>query len=270
MLTDIGGTVVNTMVYDAYGNLIASNYVLQTAYLYSGQQFDFDLGFYYNRARYLNTTTSRFWTSDTTDGNNEDPLSLHKYLYAEDNPIDNVDPLGLAASSTSGNNPAAMFGNAVEEKIMADFRTKFGRYAFTDKSILASLGLLGKAQLLQQALPDLVNTKQKSIFEIKPNKPKKILEGVAKLASYWATFKAIDPKGGWHPGSIQEYIPPLEVTVSVPPFFAVVTPPVLGLITYSSLQDYVKSQANTVDTEEEADTEDTEGVAALDSELGAP
>jgi RHS repeat-associated protein len=88
MLTDIGGNVVNIMVYDAYGNLIASNGVLQTAYLYSDQQYDYDLGLYYNRARLLNPNTGRFWTADITDGNNEDPLSLHKYLYAEDEPVD--------------------------------------------------------------------------------------------------------------------------------------------------------------------------------------
>jgi RHS repeat-associated protein len=63
-------------------------------YLYCGQQFDPDLGLYYNRARYGNTDTGRFWSRDQTDGNNEDPLSLHKYLYAEDNPVDGSDPSG--------------------------------------------------------------------------------------------------------------------------------------------------------------------------------
>lgn len=97
LLTDIGGNVVNVFAYDAYGNLIASNTTPQTAYLYCGQQFDFNLGLYYNRARYLNPNTGRFWTMDTTEGDNEDPLSLHKYLYGEDNPVNNVDPLGLSA-----------------------------------------------------------------------------------------------------------------------------------------------------------------------------
>jgi RHS repeat-associated protein len=94
MLTDNSGTVVNVLAYDAYGNLIASNGVLQTDFLYSGQQLDTDLGLYLNRARYLDTGTGRFWTADSTEGDNEDPISLHKYLYAEDGPIDNVDPSG--------------------------------------------------------------------------------------------------------------------------------------------------------------------------------
>jgi RHS repeat-associated protein len=81
VLTDAGGNVVNTFAYDAFGNLIASNGAPQTAYLYCGQQFDSNLGLYYNRARYLNQNTGRFWTMDTDEGDNEDPLSLHKYLY---------------------------------------------------------------------------------------------------------------------------------------------------------------------------------------------
>lgn len=97
MLTDIGGTVVNLFVYDAFGNLIASNGAPQTAYLYSGQQWDPDLDLYLNRARYLNPNTGRFWTMDGDYGNNEDPLSLHKYLYAECDPVNNDDPSGNAS-----------------------------------------------------------------------------------------------------------------------------------------------------------------------------
>ena len=93
-LMDAGGNVVNTFAYDAYGTLIASNGLPQTAYLYCGQQYDSDLGMYLNRARYLNTGTGRFWTMDTFKGDNEDPLSLQKYPYCESNPINHVDPRG--------------------------------------------------------------------------------------------------------------------------------------------------------------------------------
>jgi hypothetical protein len=49
-----------------------------------------------SHARYLNTGTGRFQTMDTFQGNNEDPLSLHKYLYCQDEPIDGTDPSGRA------------------------------------------------------------------------------------------------------------------------------------------------------------------------------
>ena len=46
------------------------------------------------RAPYLNPTIGRFWTMDTYEGNQSDPLSLHKYLYCHANPINGTDPSG--------------------------------------------------------------------------------------------------------------------------------------------------------------------------------
>src|SRR5208282_811476 len=80
--------------YDAFGNLTNSTGSTPNVYLFAGEQYDPALNLYYNRARYLNTTTGRFWSMDTAEGNNRDPLSLHKYLYAEGNPVDHVDPSG--------------------------------------------------------------------------------------------------------------------------------------------------------------------------------
>lgn len=94
MLTDAGGNFVNAFAYDAYGNLIASNGVPQTAYLYCGQQFDSELNLLYLRARLDNPQTGRFLTMDTFEGDNEDPLSLHKYLYCQANPVNMDDPSG--------------------------------------------------------------------------------------------------------------------------------------------------------------------------------
>ena len=94
-LTDSGANIANVFAYDAYGTLIASNSTPQTAYLYCCEQFDTDLAFYYLRARYMAPNTGRFWTMDTDEGDQADPLSLHKYLYAEDDPVDHLDPSGL-------------------------------------------------------------------------------------------------------------------------------------------------------------------------------
>jgi len=79
-LTNSAGAVSDTYDYDAFGNLINSTGSTPNNYLFAGEQFDPALGLYYNRARYLNTTTDRFWSMDTFEGNSRDPLSLHKYL----------------------------------------------------------------------------------------------------------------------------------------------------------------------------------------------
>jgi RHS repeat-associated protein len=71
-LTSISGDITDTYTYDAYGNLVASSGSTANNYLYCGEQYDPQLKFYYNRARYLNPDTGRFWTMDTFAGNNED------------------------------------------------------------------------------------------------------------------------------------------------------------------------------------------------------
>ncbi|NOS72797.1 MAG: hypothetical protein HOP33_23085 [Verrucomicrobia bacterium] len=47
-----------------------------------------------SRAGYLNPNTGRFWTMDSFEGSESDPLSLHKYLYAQANPVTMADPSG--------------------------------------------------------------------------------------------------------------------------------------------------------------------------------
>jgi RHS repeat-associated protein len=93
-LTDTSGVVAQWFVFDAYGTLVASNAAPATPLLYCGEYFDSNLGQYYLRARILNQGLGRFTTMDTYEGNQEDPLSLHKYGYGADNPVNNVDPSG--------------------------------------------------------------------------------------------------------------------------------------------------------------------------------
>jgi RHS repeat-associated protein len=63
-------------------------------YRYGGEHWEAELGMYYLRARYYRPELGRFWTMDTHEGSQADPLSLHKYLYAANNPVNMVDPSG--------------------------------------------------------------------------------------------------------------------------------------------------------------------------------
>jgi RHS repeat-associated protein len=93
-LTNSTGAVTDTYDYDAFGNLINSTGSTPNNYLFAGEQYDPALSLYYNRARYLNTTTGRFWSMDFHEGDLSSPASLHRYLYASANPINRVDPSG--------------------------------------------------------------------------------------------------------------------------------------------------------------------------------
>ena len=105
--------VTDTYDYDAFGNLIYSTGTTPNVYLYSGEQFDPDLHLYYNRARYLNTSTGRFWSKDDAEGHDERSTSLHKYVYAEGNPVDNLDPTGNEIDEVVGSFAVATTINAM-------------------------------------------------------------------------------------------------------------------------------------------------------------
>jgi len=93
-LTDEGGSVTDAYSYDAFGNLLAASGDTENCYLFTGEQFDPDLGLYYLRARYHDPDTGRFWTQDGFEGFQGDPLSLHKYTYCGNDPVNGRDPTG--------------------------------------------------------------------------------------------------------------------------------------------------------------------------------
>ena len=93
-LTDESGRVTDTYVYDAFGNLLKSTGSTENCYRYCGEQFDETTGLYYLRARYMDTSTGRFISQDSYVGSISDPISLHKYLYANANPVMLSDPSG--------------------------------------------------------------------------------------------------------------------------------------------------------------------------------
>ena len=93
-LANESGVVTDTYSYDAFGNLLKSTGSTKNCYRYCGEQFDETTGLYYLRARYMDTSTGRFISQDSYAGSISDPVSLHKYLYANANPVTYTDPSG--------------------------------------------------------------------------------------------------------------------------------------------------------------------------------
>ena len=85
-LADESGKVTDKYVYDAFGNLISSVGSTKNDFLFCGEQFDPVTGLYYLRARYMNPSVGTFISMDSYEGSIDDPVSLHKYLYANANP----------------------------------------------------------------------------------------------------------------------------------------------------------------------------------------
>jgi RHS repeat-associated protein len=96
VLLDAALAVAQLYSFDAYGNALGFNPdEALTEFLYSGEQFDSKIGQQYLRQRYYDPNTGRFNRLDPFFGNLNDPLSLHKYTYVHNDPVNGVDPSGF-------------------------------------------------------------------------------------------------------------------------------------------------------------------------------
>ncbi|MFL9458191.1 RHS repeat-associated core domain-containing protein [Tolypothrix bouteillei VB521301_2] len=116
-MTDRQASITDTYTYDAFGKLIGSSGSTDNNYLFTGEQYDEDLEQYYLRQRYYDPNTGRFTRRDVYEGRLEEPLTLHKYLYANGNPVNLIDPSGLNAILAMS--PDASWGIAIVTTIIA-------------------------------------------------------------------------------------------------------------------------------------------------------
>ena len=109
-LTDDSGTVREEYDFDSYGILIGFRkdegsglvdkdpshlgVLSRNEFLFAGEEWDADMGMYYNRARYYDVENGRFNAFDAWEGNRNENITLNKYLYANANPVSGTDPTG--------------------------------------------------------------------------------------------------------------------------------------------------------------------------------
>ncbi|AUG57149.1 tRNA3(Ser)-specific nuclease WapA precursor [Acetivibrio saccincola] len=138
-LTNSNGEVTDTYTYDAFGNLIEKTGDTENEFLYTGEQYDANIGFYYLRARYMNPAIGRFTTMDPFEGFIQDPYSLHKYLYAHANPVMNIDPSGnfTLVSSLLGKSLAVSISlNTIFTTINVFYQGIFNDIYYTPKQLI--------------------------------------------------------------------------------------------------------------------------------------
>jgi RHS repeat-associated protein len=166
--------ILNTYDYDGYGNVLATTASTANNYRYAGQQWDPDLGMYYLRARYYKPSLGRFWTGDSYEGDQSDPLSLHKYLYCQANPINMIDPTGCLGLF----NYTDQFGYKAHAAIESAYQAEHPGAIVGTK-----VGLLGTP-----FKPDILDGVNRTFMEIKPLSLSGIAKGIAQIATYDVAF----------------------------------------------------------------------------------
>jgi len=100
MVVDDEGTVKNTYTYDPFGNDFATevNETVDNNFKFTGQWYDSEINQYYLRARMYDPALMRFTSVDPVKGKQKQPLTLHRYLYCTNDPINCIDLTGKFAS----------------------------------------------------------------------------------------------------------------------------------------------------------------------------
>jgi RHS repeat-associated protein len=264
-LTDVAGNVTDTYQYDVFGNLIRSTGSTPNLYLFAGQQFDPALNLYYSRARYLNVSTGRFITADAYEGNEEDPVSLHRYLYAGDDPANRIDPSGnfdigdaLAVSAMVGvltSIATILYGQYVyRSKIDPKDRGNIiQRYIFPFYRGFGFkcnqwIGTLANPPV-DRARPDMRHhgdgffgsAFRGEVYEIKPNNPTQVALGFDEVQNFYIPrLDAHDQANGittpWHPGT--HLLAPPRMRIPEFPFIVFrLSIPVEGVVAYDPEAD---------------------------------
>ncbi len=159
-IADATGAIASGSVtaYDAFGVQTDTNGSVLTPIQYAGQWIDGHTGLSHNRDRWLDLATGRFTQSDRYEGRLEEPLTLHKRIYAHGNPMSGTDPDGFMTLSMG-------FGLSLNVDVLVSVGARvlaFGPYA----AGVAALGLgatatvqaLGGAAAVQGAINDWISS----------------------------------------------------------------------------------------------------------------
>jgi len=107
--------VENAYAYDAFENLRGQAGELLNRILYTGQQYDQEMGQYYLRARYYNPVVGRFTQEDVYRGD-----GLNLYAYCANNPVTYYDPSGYSTDNIDPCGNKGAFGDSDEEPNLAN------------------------------------------------------------------------------------------------------------------------------------------------------
>ena len=264
-LVSATGDLTDTYTYEAFGATERQTGGTENSYLFAGEQLDQTLGNYYLRQRYYNTESGRFARADSYEGKYNEPLTLHKYIYGNDNPVAFVDPSGYSSIQE---------GNDVHNAIGFHFLTQATINPIPWINPMSSSGLFTNSRVfdprppinigqkrptyrriirtatgnpqhsgvrsINRQIPDLADFSAKELYEIKPNISSATIDAQNKLTNAEIGLSSVGLTG-WSRGST--YAPPAIVPVVSSGNFAIIKYASPGVLVYDVLNTRLTLQA---------------------------
>jgi RHS repeat-associated protein len=119
-LTNSTGSVVATMLHDAWGNIRTNSGTAHGNYRFTGAERDATTGLYHMGARFYDPVVGRWLSEDPVQDKHFEPATLNFYAYVNANPLFYIDPDGKAPQDIiddpfNGGNPGGgPGGNAMQ------------------------------------------------------------------------------------------------------------------------------------------------------------
>jgi RHS repeat-associated protein len=197
-LTDEAGNVTDTYTYTAFGEQLERMGTDQQPYAFAGEAYDPNVSFQYHRARWLDPRVGRFSSADIASGDTNVPTTLHRYVYAGANPVDYVDPTGLAFTSS--------FGYAVQDDLCDAYELDHPDNDIDCGRVVRQGATVGN-RVWAFVKPDILDHDDLVFMEIKPLSIGGITEAVPQMGAYWAAlgWMGYEPEWVWQPN------PPLRI-----------------------------------------------------------
>lgn len=115
-----------SLTYSAYGEITSGADENFVGYAYNGEESNMVTGLQYLRARYYDSQLGSFITIDSYLGTVTDVISQNRYTYANNDPVNNIDPSGHYSVNTNG---TAQYYQSTGLNEMRDFMTAAGLWA---------------------------------------------------------------------------------------------------------------------------------------------
>ncbi len=151
VVADAEGNKVAEVRYKAWGEDRYTFGTTPTTYRYTGQRQEAALGLYFYNARWYDPFLGRFVQADTIVPEPENPQSLNRFAYVQNNPLRFTDPTGHYEFETDPNDP---YGIPAAPGIMPARRSTIP-YAYTTKERRALIHRYGESLKKQTEMDSL-------------------------------------------------------------------------------------------------------------------